>query len=73
MANKKPLFIERKAKESYSDYLERLCNVMADEFPEIPEIVKEFKRIQGMSNSEFDYEIERTHLLYNLLYLHLKN
>lgn len=69
MENKKPFFIEHKDKESYSDYLERLCNAMADEFPEIPEMVKEFKR---MSNSEFDYEIERTHLLYNLLYLNFK-
>jgi len=50
--------------ESYAERLERECKEMISENPEIEDLVKTIQKISSMSNMEFDYEIERTHLMY---------
>ena len=50
--------------ESYSERLERECKETEKMFPDVKKIVDEVLRIDRMSNMEFDYNIERKHLMY---------
>ena len=51
-------------KESYAERLERECKEMVESKPEIKDLVELIQKISAISNQNFDYEIERTHLMY---------
>lgn len=53
--------------ESYSERLERECKEIEESFPEIKKIILEVSRIKQISTFEFDYEIERKHLMYETI------
>jgi hypothetical protein len=62
-----PLFFNEKAEliqppkqESYGDQLERKINEVDADVPCVKEIIAAIKRIDRMSNMEFDYDVERT-------------
>lgn len=50
--------------KSYSEQLEQECKELEEMFPDVKKIVDEVLRINRMSNMEFDYNIERKHLMY---------
>ena len=50
--------------ESYSERLERECLETEKLFPNVKKIVEEISRINRISNIEFDYNIEKKHLMY---------
>lgn len=50
--------------EFYSEQLEKECKETEEMFPDVKKIVDEVLRINRMSNMEFDYDIERKHLMY---------
>ena len=49
--------------ESYSEQLERECKELEHSFPILPKIIDEIIRIKNKSEFEFDYSIERRHLM----------
>jgi len=50
--------------ENYAERLERECKEMISENPKIKDLVNTIQKISSMSARDFDYEIERTHLMY---------
>lgn len=50
--------------ESYSEQLERECKETEEKFPDVQKIVNEILRINRISDMDFDYNIERRHLMY---------
>jgi hypothetical protein len=51
--------------EKYTDKLKRECKEIEEKYPEIKKIIDGILNINRISSMEFDYEIERTHLMYN--------
>lgn len=49
---------------NYSERLEKECAEIEKVSPNIKKIVDEILRIRSLSSAEFDYNIERTHLMY---------
>ncbi len=50
--------------ESWSKQLEKECKETEKMFPDVKKIVDEILRIDHISNMEFDYYIEKKHLMY---------
>ena len=57
----------------YLDELERQINDINMEFPCIMEIIEVVSKIDKMSNTSFDYDIERKYMKYIEIYNILKN
>lgn len=58
--------------ESYSERLERECAEMDKIFPNVKKVIDEVIRINNMPNVEFDYNIERTHMMYTHIVKYIK-
>jgi len=50
--------------EMYSDRLEREVKEFELNYPEIDKLIKKIQEINNMPSFEFDYNIERKHLMF---------
>lgn len=50
--------------EMYSDRLEREVKEFKVKYPNVDKVIKKIQNINNMPSFEFDYNIEKTHLMF---------